>query len=121
MASNCSEAYYELDIHMSDSSDIITARNYLFIQVILAETFDPENLNDCQYLWDLWYGFQWNEATRKRFVRDVKQLIANQFCSPAVIFHGDQFNQQLRKILRKWLNTACNMTTTERNKIMEKR
>ena len=65
MASYCSEAYHELDIHISDSTDIITARNYLITQVIFSGSFDSESLTDCQYLWDLWYGFQWNKTTRK--------------------------------------------------------
>ena len=35
MASECSEAYSKLDIHISDNSDIIIVRNFLIIQVVL--------------------------------------------------------------------------------------
>ena len=111
MASQCSAAYYKLDIHLSDSSDIITARNYLFIHVILSPDFDSSpGSADFQYLWDLWYSFQWSEATRKRCVNDVRKLLANQMTNSSVIPHGDQFNQKLQKVLRSWLNTACNMS-----------
>ena len=121
MASYCSEAYHELDIHISDSTDIITARNYLITQVIFSGSFDPESLTDCQYLWDMWYGFQWNEVTRKRFVRDVKQLLKNKLSNSSVIPHGAKFNPILQKILRSWLNTVCNMTITETKNIVKQR
>ena len=121
MASQCSEAYHELDIHLSDSCDIITARNFVIIHVIMAESFDPESSTDCQYLWDLWYGFQWNEATRNRFVRDVKQLLKNLLINPSIIPHGGKFDSTLKKILRSLLNTACNMTLQQAKTIVEKR
>ena len=121
MASYCSEAYHELDIHISDSTKIIIARNYLITQVIFSGSFDPESLTDCQYLWDMWYGFQWNEVTRKRFVRDVKQLLKNKLSNSSVIPHGAKFNPILQKILRSWLNTVCNVTITETKNIVKQR
>ena len=121
MASYCPEAYHELDIHISDSTEIITARNYLITQVIFSGSFDPESLTDCQYLWDMWYGFQWNEVTRKRFVRDVKQLLKNKLSNSSVIPHGAKFNPILQKILRSWLNTVCNVTITETKNIVKQR
>ena len=122
MASQCSAAYHKLDIHLSDSSDIFTARNYLFIHVILSPEFDSSpGSTDFQYLWDLWYSFQWSEATRKLFVRDVRKLLANQMTNSSVIPHGAQFNQRLQKVLRGWLNTACNMSPQQMKTINEKR
>ena len=122
MASQCSAAYHKLDIHLSDSSDIFTARNYLFIHVILSPEFDSSpGSTDFQYLWDLWYSFQWSEATRKRFVRDVRKLLANQMTNSSVIPHGAPFNQKLQKVLRSWLNTACNMSPQQMKTINEKR
>ena len=121
MASKCSDAYHQLDIHLSDSNDTITARNYLFIQVAMSELFDPDSLTDCQYLWDLWYGFQWNEVTRKRFVSDVKKLLNKQLSDSSIIPHGAQFYQTLQKISKSWLNTICNMTILNTKEIMEQR
>ena len=75
MASQCSAAYHKLDIHLSNSSDTITARNYLIIHLILSPDFDSlPGSADFQYLWDLWYSFQWSKATRKHFIKDVRKL-----------------------------------------------
>ena len=122
MASQCSAAYHKLDIHLSDNSDIITARNYLIIHVILSPDFDSSpGSTDFQYLWDLCYSFQWSETTRKRFVKDVRKLLVNQMTNSSVIPHGAQFNQRLQKVLRSWLNTACNMSPQQMKTINEKR
>ena len=121
MAYKCSDAYPELDIHMSDSCDIIVARNVLITQVILEDSFDPENLTDCQYLWELLYGCQWTNGTRQRFIRDAKKLLTGKFTNLSVIFHGAMFNQTLQKILKSWLDTASNMTELQINKILKQR
>jgi len=121
MATQSSGAYHELDIHMSDSCDSITARNFLIANVIFSEYFDPEIPSDMQYLWDLWYGSQWNEATRKQFVSNVLQLLSNLLTSSSVIPHGTKFNEKLRDILSSWLDTACNMTVTQTKKIVQQR
>ena len=123
MHNQSSEAYHELDIHhMSDSCDSITARTFLIAaNVIFSEYFDPEILSDMQYLWDLWYGSQWNEATRKQFVSNVLQLLSNLLTSSSVIPHGIKFNEKLRDILSSWLDTACNMTVTQTKKLVQQR
>ena len=82
MATQCSQAYHELDIHMSDSCDIITVGNFLISQIILAQTFEPSTSPaDFHDLWHLWCGLQWTETTRKRFIRDVKLLLSNQLAN----------------------------------------
>jgi len=121
MASHSTEAYHELDIHMSDKCDIATARNFLIAHVILSNSFEPSNPIDLEYLWDLWYGCKWTETTRTRFVKDVKQLMANQLANASVISHGKNFSGKLAKILKSWLNTASNMTVTVMNQILDQR
>ena len=122
MASQCSAAYHKLDIHLSDSCASITARSYLFIHLIFSCAFDSSpGSTDCQYLWDLWYSFQWSETTRTRFVKDVRKLLANKMTNSTVIPYGARFNQQLHKILKSWLNTACNMSVPQMKTINEKR
>ena len=113
MATHCSDAYPELDIHLSDCCDTITARNFLIAHVMLSDSFEPSSPSDMQYLWDLWYGFQWDEATRKRFVKDVKPLVENQQTNSSVIPHGVKFGQKLSKIYKSWLGTACNMNSKQ--------
>ena len=122
MATQCSEAYHELEIHMSDGCEIVTARNFLISHVMLADSFDPSSPADLQYLWDLWYGCLWNDITSECFIQDVKQLMDNQFINPSIISHGANFNGQLRKILKSWFNTAsCKMTLAEINNILKQR
>ena len=70
MATQCSEAYHELEIHMSDGCEIVTARNFLIAHVMLSDLSSPADL---QYLWDLWYGCLWNDIIKQRFLGDVKQ------------------------------------------------
>ena len=57
MATHGSDAYHELEIHMSDGC-IVTARNSLNAYVMLSDFFDPSNATDLQYLWDL--CLEWN-------------------------------------------------------------
>ena len=63
------EAYPELNIHMNDVFDLTVARNFLLINILLDEDFDPDVESDIQYLWDVWYSTQWTETTRARFVK----------------------------------------------------
>ena len=120
MATQCSEAYHELDIHLSDSNDQIVARNILINHVIRSSEFNPKKPNDIQYLWELWYGFQWNDITKRRFIQDVKKLMAGQ-TDPSFIPHGNNFNQQLKKILKSWLDTINSMSKQRMKKIKNQR
>ena len=121
MATHCSDAYPELDIHLSDCCDTITARNFLIAHFMLSDSFEPSSPTDLQYLWDLWYGFQWDDITRQRFVKDVKLLMKKQMNNPSIVSHGATFNRQLSKILKIWLHTACNINSKQINKIVEQR
>ena len=121
MATQCSDAYPELDIHMSDSCDTITARNFLIAHVMLSDSFDESSTADFQYLWDVWYGCKWDEITRNRFVNDCKRLIQKKQINSSIIPHGADFDRQLRKILKGWLHTACNMNQNQISTTLEKR
>ena len=77
-AAKLTDAYKEVQIHISDDSASAVARNVLMLHVILADGFDPENPIDLQYLWDIWYTLQWSMATKKRFIKDVKQMLTGQ-------------------------------------------
>ena len=120
MATQCSEAYHELDIHLSDSSDLIVSRNILIMHIITSAAFNPKNSNDIQYLWELWYGFQWKEETKKRFNQNVKNLMAGQTDS-SIVQHGAHFNQQLKTILKSWLETVNGMSKQQMKKIKYQR
>jgi hypothetical protein len=89
--------------------------------VIFSDSFDPTSTTDLQYLWDLWYGSQWNEATRQRFVRDVFELFENQSTHSFISPHRATFNTHLNVILKNWLDTGCNMTVALTKQIVDQR
>lgn len=62
-----------LEIHMSSSVIILMARNLLLTHVMLSSNFDPACHEDMDYLWSIWYSYQWSEAIRNRFVSDLKE------------------------------------------------
>jgi hypothetical protein len=121
--SQSSEAYHKFDIHLSDSCECVTARNFLIAHILLSEAFDPTITADIQYLWNIWYGCQWNETTRKRFINDVENVLACNWSNPhsSVILHEDPSNECVKRILNHWLTLVSTMTTDFVNKIVEQR
>ena len=109
-ASQLTEAYKKVNFHLIDESEFITARNILLAHIIFSDHFDPSNPIDLQYLWDVWYGLQWNEATKKRFIKDVKQLLAGQWKNSRISFSNAENVEQFKKICNFWLDTACSVT-----------
>ena len=79
--SKLTDAYSELHIHLSEDYDVVTARNVLMIHVMKSNDFYPaSNPAYLDYLWDLWYSLQWTDDTKKRFLKDIKQLLDSQSC-----------------------------------------
>ena len=62
----------KLDIHMSDKVLMMTSRNLLITHIMLSSNFDPACSKDIDYLWSIWYSYQWEETVRQRFIKDVK-------------------------------------------------
>ena len=118
-----SEAYHKFNMHLSDSCESVTVRNFLISHILLSEGFDPTNADDNQYLWNVWYGCQWNELTRKRFVKDVKRVLARKWSNPqsSVILHENPSNECVKRILNNWLTSVSNMKADFIYKIMEQR
>lgn len=122
-AAQCPEAHKKLDLHLSDSCSITTARNFLIAHILLKPDFVPTKNEDMDYLWSLWYGFQWDDATRKRFVKDIKQLLAMQWSSSQspVALHEDNVNDCIKRIINSWVNTVCNMSPKTADRITQQR
>jgi len=110
------EAYHKVNFHLiSDDSEPTIARNILIAHIILSDGFDPLNPTDLQYLWDVWYSLQWNEATKKRFIKDVKQLLAGLWTNSQIIKIPDAKGvEQLKQICSFWLETASNAIFREK-------
>ena len=108
-ASKINEAYHELEVHVSDNSNFIVARNLLITHIILSDDFDPFVPSNITYLWDLWYSCQWGEMTRKRFVKDAKKLLVGQWKHPSISLPDAKSFDHLKNIIKHWLDNACNM------------
>ena len=112
-----SAACHELDIHLSDSFNTITARNFLIAQIILSDSFHPSNPADMQYLWDLWYGCKWDEITRL-----IYQRCQSIYGKPVYRFlYCHSTWSYLQRIFKSWLATCCNMNTSRILTIMMQR
>ena len=94
-----------MNFHLSDNSESLIARN-----IILSDGFNPLNPTDLHYLWDVWYHLQWNEATKKRFITDVKQLMAGQWTNSGIHISNPKEVEQLREICGVWLETASDVS-----------
>ena len=108
VTSEMTEAYPELKIHCIDDSASILARNILIVHIVNSDGFDPTNPNDLQYIWDVWYSLQWNEVTKKRFIKDVKLVLAGQWAASRIIIQEPGDVEVLYKVCTFWMNTASN-------------
>lgn len=117
------KAYPELDAHLSDNSDVNLTRNYVIAHIVLSENFDPAVLTNIDYIWDIWYSTQWNDTTRKRFLKDVKQLSSLRMWGTETlkIPDGSKAVEHMKKLCRTWLNSASNMSVNSVKNILDQR
>ena len=102
------EAYKEVNFHIQDGYDTVVARDILIVHIMVAEDFDPDSPEDLQYLWDIWYSLQWSEKTRKRFVKDVKLLLAGPF-HPIIKIPNTKYLKKMKMAFKSWLDATCNL------------
>lgn len=89
---------------------------------MLDVDFKPSEPCNVQYLWDIWYGYQWNETTRKRFVKDLKTIISHRrWNNPALVLPQPKAFEHLKSIFKLWLGTACNMPPAKIKEALNKR
>lgn len=107
-AAKLTEAYHYINVHMSDDSHVmVIARNAVLVYIMLSNDFNPDDPTDVQYLWDVWYSFLWTGSTRKRFIKDVKQMLAIPWETSATpIFLDNEDKRILKKILHFWISNA---------------
>ena len=100
-------AYKELNILLNDDIDIHTVRNVLLVFIMLSDDFDADNPSDIDYIWSVWYSLLWTEDVRKRFLKDVGQLLSHQWAENGTINISDQESIDiLKKILYSWQKMA---------------
>ena len=107
-AAKQTEAYKKLNIHMSVYNELQVARDILFAYIMLSADFDPANLTDMKYLWDLSYSFQWGDSTRQRFVKDAEQLAEGHWEKYRIKVPDSKNVDQLKTIFQKWFKVDSN-------------
>ncbi|EFX65966.1 hypothetical protein DAPPUDRAFT_116814 [Daphnia pulex] len=74
-----------LDIHVNDVHPAVLARNIIILKIISAPDFNPNDIEDISFLWDVLYNMDWPEVTRKRFLSVIKDLLDNKLPDEVVI------------------------------------
>jgi hypothetical protein len=116
------DGYKTLNIHFCDDSESMIARNILMIHLVFSDGFNPANPTDLQYIWDVWYSLQWNEATKERFIKDVQQVMAGHWAASKIVILNPKDVGQLKKICRFWLDTlSSSMAVEDQVAILENR
>ena len=108
--SKLTDAYPQLNVHLCDKSELITARNVLLSHIMLSDDFDPSKMSDVDYLWDVWYSTRWSETVRQRFITDLKQLIASCWSNNSIVVPGNLAMKSLETAFKYWLNHANKMS-----------
>lgn len=70
---------------MNDVHPAVLARNIIILKIISAPDFNPNDIEDISFLWDVWYNMDWPEVTRKRFLSVIKDLLDNKLPDEVVI------------------------------------
>lgn len=119
--SKLTEAYPELNVHLCDNSEIVTARNILLSHIMLSDGFDSRKMSDVDYLWDVWYSTRWSETVRQRFIKDLKELVASRWANKSIVVPGQIAVKHLDAVFKCWLNYSNRMTPSIINEILMQR
>ena len=101
---------------------MVSARNVLLLYIVLSNGFDPENTDNLDYLWTVWYSLQWTEDTRKRFIKDVEQLLSKNWTINGKVNISElEGVVVLKKMLSSWQDMAsCNFVPQKAASILKK-
>ena len=96
------------------------AQNIFFAKIISDVTFNPNNEDDLQYLWDTCYNMEWSSKTVQRFMKDVTELKEGKFSENIKIPVGNDM-ETLKSIWDFWISTASNIDFNSMQKIQDQR
>lgn len=102
VGSKASSAIQQLNIHLNQCCPLSFARNILILEVISSPSFDTNNAEDINYLWDLWYNLHWPESTFLQFKKDVENLMSEMDLTVKYDLTSSQLND-LKDIFTGWL------------------
>ena len=117
---SCSTKLEDLHIHLNDNHSSVIARNILILHIITASDFNPNDQNDLEYVWNVWYSTQWDASTVKRFSKDVLQLLVHQWKSDILVVR-DLDLVDLDKVWKYWFTTFSSMKASTCSQILSQR
>ncbi len=90
------------NIHINDASLSVIARNILILKIISSSQFDPNDDDDMDYVWDIWYNATFTHSTTKRFTKDVRSLLDDPLPTNSII-PKSSYLEELKAIWIEWL------------------
>jgi len=91
----------------------------LITHIISASEFNPERVDDLQYVWNVWYSTQWDSSTAKRFSKDVLEILAHKWQKHIVVKDDDL--GVLDGVWKYWIANISNMKPGTCSQILHQR
>jgi hypothetical protein len=107
-----------MQIYLNDRNPLVVARNITILKIISAPDFNPEDDEDFDFLWDVWYNLEWPEVTHKRFQGVLKDLLNDLYPENVSVPKTSQA-EMLKKVWSAWLS-VLSKTESEARVLMEK-
>ncbi len=107
-----------LEIHLNDLNPSILSRNIIILKIISANDFNPDNVADFGFLWDVWYNMDWPEETKKRFLSVVKELTNEKLPENVSVPNSCHF-EQLKNLWSNW-NSVSSKNKSDSESLLQK-
>lgn len=82
---------------------MIITRNILLLHIISEPGFSLNNVEDAEYLWDVWYNALWPQTPADRFLRDIKDLMGKKLPSNVKLSDSQDW-KKVSFVLQEWEN-----------------
>ena len=109
----------ELHIHLNDDDSSVLARNIIMLKITSADDFNPDNEDDCAFLWDVWYNAEWSENTKTRFQSALNDLLASDNLPGNVTVPQQSHLQSLKEVWTVW-SEVCSKTLNQSKQLVKK-
>ena len=88
-----------LTFHLNDIDDVLLARNVVLIQI--ANTIDPDNIDDVKFLWSVWYNLNLSQHHYQRYRIVLSEILENPL--DGVEFQSTECSNAVKSVIRFWL------------------
>lgn len=107
---------YSFHFHLNDRHPLILSRNITILKIVSSPDFDPNNQEDLNFIWDVWYNTDWPDKTRKRFIKVLKDLLAGKLPDNITVPEIDDL-KCFKEIWTNWFLTSTK-TMSDSEKLM---